>query len=246
MEVGATVGALVDVGALRDAVYEETFDEITVTTDNAGDLERGIRNHMASISGTWLEINLDNLAKVYSGVHAVTPADTTPVAVTDEECTLDLTDWVALEHKNGAGTEVASITVTTSLAGATVRNTDYVIGVNAAGFTCIARIAGGLFGDGDVALVDYTYTPLASRTYVGGGLTSFTPQVVRFTNYDVDDKEFRITIWKGTPSIGIKIEFQSDDAEDPAGVPIKITGKLDVSKTSGEQLFEIYDTQHSA
>jgi hypothetical protein len=327
MEVGATVGALVNVGALRDVVWEETFDKVNVPTDNAGDLERGIRNHRCAISGIWMEINWDNLAKVYAGVHAVTPADTTPVAITDEEHTLNDRDFERFDFKNGAGTEVASISVD-NLAAATltyIRDCDYILTVDPQGWTGIAaayptiieedsaliaventseyvlsagaydvlpavgdhiyvtgftesanngvktvtaaeaakitvsdtlvnevegdtiNIVRGANLDADATVfINYTYTPLASRTYVGGGLTEFTPQIVRITNYNADNETLQCTIWEATPDSGIKIEFQSDDAEDPAGVPIRMEGRLDVTKTAGEQLFEIVDTQQTA
>jgi len=329
MEVGATVGALTNVGALRDVVWEETFDKVTVPSDNAGDLERGIRNHRCAISGTWMEINWDNLAKVYAGVHAVTPADTTPVAITDESHTLNDRDFERLTYKNGAGTEVASISVD-NLAAATltyIRDCDYIVTLDPQGWTGIAAayptaiesasaviavittdsyelsagswdnqpavgdhiyvtgftetanngvktvtavtstkitvsetlvnevegdtitIVRGANLDADATVfINYTYTPLASRTYVGGGLTEFTPQVVRITNSDTSSpaKTLQCTIWEATPDSGIKIEFQSDDAEDPAGVPIRMEGRLDVTKTAGEQLFKIVDTQQVA
>ena len=35
-EMGATVGALVDIGAIRNGVWEYRFDKVTVKSDNAG------------------------------------------------------------------------------------------------------------------------------------------------------------------------------------------------------------------
>ncbi len=327
MEVGATVGALTNVGALRDVVFEETFDKVSVKTDNAGDLERGIRNHRCSISASWLELNWDNLAKVYAGVHKVTPADTTPIAITDESMTLDDRIFQRFDYKNGANTEVASISVD-NLAAATltyILDCDYIVTTDPQGWTGIAAayptglevatalcavtgtanyfLSAGSWGvqpavgdhiyvtgftesdnngvktvtavtadtitvsetlvneiEGDTVtinrganldqdatvFVNYTYTPLASRTYEAGGITTFTPQVVRITNTNADDEVLRCTIWEATPDAGIKIPFPSDEDEDPALMPIKIEGRLDVDLTSGEQLFEIYDTQQTA
>lgn len=107
-------------------------------------------------------------------------------------------------------------------------------------------ITRGGIASGDIVKVDYSYTPLASRTLKAGGKQTFTAQVMRFTNYDVDDKEFRITIWEATPNSGIEIDFPASDEEDPAMIPIEIEGRLDVSKASGEQLFEIFDEQHAS
>jgi len=329
LEVGATVGALVNVGALRDVMWEETFDKVSVETDNAGQIELGIRNHRCAISGNWMELNWDNLEKVYSGVHTLVAADTTPVAITDESMTLDDRIFQRFAYKNGANTEVASITVDNLAAATTtyIRDCDYIVTVDPQGWTGIAaayptaietasaviavtgaavyHLSGGgwdnqpAVGDhiyvtgftetanngvktvtavdgtditvsetltneveGDTitiirganldqdatVFVNYTYTPLASRTYTGGGFSTFTPQVVRITNSDASTpaKTLQCTIFSATPDGGIKIDFPSDDDVDPALVPIKMNGRLDVDLDAGEQLFEIVDTQQTA
>ena len=329
MEVGATVGALVNVGALRDVVWEETFDKVSVETDNAGPIELGIRNHRCAISGNWMELNWDNLEKVYSGVHTVVASDTTPVDVTNEEHTLDDYNSEALDYKNGDNTEVAALSVD-NLAAATltyVRDCDYSVVTLPDGKTSLVRsfatpvltasgdvtvatpaltytisagaylsdlaigdhiivsgctasgnngvktvtaytttvitvaeactaeaetgtvtITRGAIADGGTVFENYTYTPLEKRTYTGGGFGAFTPQVVRITNSDASSpaKTLQCTIFSATPDGGIKIDFPSDDDVDPALVPIKMNGRLDVDLTAGEQLFEIVDTQQTA
>ena len=323
-EVGDDVGSLVDVGAIREGVWEETFDKVEVMSDNAGAIELGIRNHFAFLSGNLMEINLEKLAKFYKGVHKHETVAAAPVNITDESIVLNDTGFEAFAYRNGAGTEVASIVVTNAAGALTlVRDCDYVISLLANGFTGIARayptviesasalitvatpgktytlsagawdiqpavgdhiiVAGcgesgnngvktvtavtstvitvdetctaeaegasititrGGIADGDTVLADYSYTPLASRTLKSGGITTFTAQVARFTNYDVNNKVFRVTIWEATPEGGIKIDFPADTDEDPALCPIRIKGRLDKDLTSGEQLWEIYDEQH--
>ena len=330
MEVGATVGALVDVGAIRDVMWEETFDKVTVMSDNAGPIELGIRNHECAISGNWMEINWDNLEKVYSGVHTVVAADTTAVDITDEDIVLTAYDVTRLAYKNGDGSEVTAITVGDTATPTTVliRDCDFVITTDAQGWTGVSRafatpivtasgaitvatpaktyalgaatylanlaigdhiivsgcaeagnngvktvtaftttlitvdeactgevetgtvtITRGAIAAGATVYVNtYTYIPLASRTYTGGGFSTFTPQVVRITNSDASTpaKTLQCTIFSATPDGGIKIDFPSDDDVDMALVPIKMNGRLDVDLDAGEQLFEIVDTQQTA
>lgn len=276
-----------------------------------------------------MEINWDNLEKVFSGVHTLVATDTTPIAITDEEHTLDDRNFERFDFKNGANTEVASISVDNLAAATTtyIRDCDYVLTVDPQGWTglaaaypttlegstalCAVTGAANYFlsaGSWDVqpavgdhiyvtgfteaanngvktvtvvtadtitvsetltnevegdtvslvrganldadatVFVNYTYTPLEKRTYTGGGPTSFTAQVVRITNSDASTpaKTLQCTIFSATPDGGITIPFQMDDAEDPAIVPIKLEGRLDVDRTSGEQLFEIVDTQQTA
>ena len=323
-EVGATIGTLVNVGAIRDGIFEEVWDKIRVMSDNAGEIVVGIRNHKASLSGNLMEINLDILEKFFAGIHTVAPVAGAPVNVVDEIAVLTGTSSTELEHFNAALTEVTAIVVTNAAGTVTlVRDVDYIVGVDANGHTWVARayptaivtaaadisaaigdssyndvssdfatvlapgdhilIAGftiaanngvktvatatdakiviveavatevapasvtitrGGIASGVTVLVDYTYTPAASRTLKTGGLVTLTAQVCRFTNTDASGNIFRITVFKATAENGINIDFPADENEDPAIMPIKMTGVLDLTKAVGEQLFEIYDTQH--
>lgn len=249
MEVGANLGALVDVGAIQDGVWEETFDKVRIMSDNAGEVEAGIRNHKGSFSANLMEINLDRLAQFYSGTHSLSTAPAAPAAVADEAVVLNDTNAIRLLHKNADGSEVTAITVRSAAGGGGAlhaRNADYVLSVDPAGYTTIARITAAGIADGATVYVSYTYTPAASRSLKAGGLVTLTAQVVRFTNTDAVGKVFRITLYRATAEQGIKIEFPADEDEAPAMVPIKMTGVLDHSRTAGDQLFEIYDEQHSA
>lgn len=323
-EVGPDTENLTDVGAMRDCVFEETFDKVEVMSDNAGSIELGLRNHFAFLAGNLMEINLQVLEKFYKGVHKYGTGVGTEQTITNEVIVLTDTDFEAFLHRNGDSSEC---TITQINDAATelvlVRDCDYLITVLGNGYTGIARAfpaavdeaaadivpnvgktytsgssgfatilapgdhiivagctnpanngvktvasatneiitvtdvcvtddasgsttitRGGIASD-DTVHADYKYTPLASRTLKSGGITAFTAQVARFTNYDAAGKIFRITIWEATPEGGIKIDFPSDMDEDPAMCPIRMKGRLDNGAlVSGEQLFEIYDTQH--
>ncbi len=325
-EIGADVGSLVNVGAVKNAVFDYRYDKVTVKSDNAGVIAENIRNEECGMSADLFEVNLEKLASFYSGVLTHATVAAAPVAVTDEVQVLTGTTENVLTHRNGDGTEVSTIVVT-DVAGTTtyVRDCDYVINLNADGYTTIARayptviesgsaliavtgtdsyflsagswdaqpavgdhiyvtgftetanngvktvtdvstpntitvaevlvneiegdtitiLRGGILTGGTVE-VDYTYTPLASRTLKGGGLTEFTARVCRFTNTDSAGKTLAITIFSSTPESGFTFNFPSDDGDDPMLCPIAMTGKPDTSRTAGEQLFEIVDTQHSS
>jgi hypothetical protein len=325
LEMGATVGTLVDVGAVRDALWEYRFDKTTVKSDNAGVIFDAVRNEECGVSANLMEVNLEILGQFFSGVLTHATVAAAPVAITDESHVLTGTTESALTYRNGAGTEVSTIVVTNSAGTTTmVRDCDYVVNVNADGYTTISRayptviegatavcavvdtdsyelsagswdvqpavgdhilvdgfteaanngvktvtavtaskitvdellvneaegdtvtLTRGGIESGDTVLVDYSYTPLASRTLKGGGLTTFTAQVCRFTNTDADGHVFRITVYSATPESGITLDFPADDDEDPLLCPISITGVPDTMRTLGEQLFEIYDEQHAS
>lgn len=241
-EVGEDVNSLIDLGAMKSIVFEETWDEMTVTSDNAGVIKTGINNHAAGIEGDLMEINLAILATIRGGIDKIENITGTPKTVTNESVTLTGQTQKRLLNKNGAGTVVTAVTVkkgaTTLVAG-----TDYTLAVDSAGFTVISRVEGGGVASGDALTVNYTYTPLSAKRFLSGGLGTFQPRVARITNYDDAGKEFRITVYKATPENGLNITFPEADAEDPAITPIRMNGTLDSSRAVGEQLFEIYDEQ---
>lgn len=246
LEVGETVGTLVNLGAMTGINFEESWDTVSIMSDNAGLITQRIKNHQAKISGDLIEIDLENLYLIRGGLDIYADADTTPVAITNEAVTLTDTDFIRLAHKNAAGTEVASITVTSTSGGGTTydRDADYVVSVDSEGWTGIARASvASDIADNATVYVDYTYTPVTSKTLTTGGLATIDPRVVRITNTDENGKIFRITVYKATNETGIKLELQSDDADDPNSIPIELTGTLDTTKTAGAQLFEIYDEQ---
>lgn len=246
LEIGDDVGSLVNIGAFRSGKFEETFDEVSIKSDNAGVIYNGISNHEAVLSCDLMEINLDTLASYLKGTHTLSVVDGTPVPVTDEMHVLTDTDAVRLDNKNGDGTMVSGISVTVGATPA-VLNTDYVLAVDSDGYTVIARVANSVvINSEDMVLVDYTYTPSASKVLDAGGLQQLTARVARFTNYNSSGKKFEITLWKATAATGISIEFLSDDADDVNVTPIEIKGTRDTFRDNGKQLFTIVDEQHTS
>jgi len=244
LEVGSSIATLMNIGAIRSAVFKEEWEDVEVKSDNAGVVKVGIKEHVAYIEGDMMEVDLANLNTIRGGLDTYAAVAGTPVSIENEAHTLSGTDFVRFNHKDGDGTEVGSIVVTDASSNAAVRNTDYVIAVDSAGYTCIARVAGSsVITDGEGVLVDYSYTPNSAVTLKSGGKTSISDRVVRITNTDENGKIFRITLYKATVNEGQNIEFPADDGDDPAMPHLKMKGVLDVTRTAGDQLFEIYDEQ---
>ena len=244
LEIGPSVTNLVDIGAVRNAVFKEEWEDVEVKSDNAGVVRVGIKEHVARIECDMMEVNLENLDTARGGIDTYTTTAATPVNVTGEEHVLSGTELVRLDNRNGDGTEVESIVVTDSESNPAVQDTDYVVVVDSAGYTCIARISDStVIDEGETVTVDYTYTPNESVTLTSGGKTSLSDRVVRITNTDENGKIFRITLYKATINEGAEIEFPAEDDDDPAMPHLNMKGVLDISRTEGEQLFEIYDEQ---
>lgn len=244
IEVGATVGTLADVGAIRNATFAREFEKVEIMSDNADRIAAGIRDHFAFIEFDMLEIDLAKLNVIMGGLDTYATVNGTPVAVVDEPITLTDTDAVRIANKNGDGTELASIVVTNKAAVACTRNTDYVIAVDSSGFTTIARVAGSTkLTDGGIALVDYSYTPNSSVTLKSGGKTAIADKVVRITNINEAGKALAITLYKASIDEGWSYDFPADDAYEVGMVHIKMKARLDTTRTVGDQLFGISDEQ---
>jgi len=57
-----------DLGAMRDIVFSETWDKVTVKSDNAGVIKEFIKNHYAALSGNIMELDLTNLNVIRGGI----------------------------------------------------------------------------------------------------------------------------------------------------------------------------------
>jgi len=243
IEAGATVGALVDIGAANNVVFTESWDPVKVKSHNAGLIKVGIQNQMAKVTFDLLEANLTRLNTLRGGIDTYSTVAAAPVSVVDENVTLDTTVATRLAYKMGAGTIVTSIVVTNGAAVARTLNTDYTVGIDEAGYTLITRIAGGAFADGEVALVDYDYTPNTSKTLSSGGKFTMTQNVLRLTNTNAAGKTFVVTFYKANTSEGINFTLNDDDNVEPDSMAVTMECERDESLAAGAQLFSIVDEQ---
>ena len=94
-------------------------------------------------------------------------------------------------------------------------------------------------------LVTQTATSVLS-TLVAGGNATLTPRVFRITNtrmIGATTSETVLTIFKGTLTTGISINFKSDNDADPiALMPGQIEGKVDSTLSVGSQLYTLTRT----
>jgi hypothetical protein len=244
IEVGENVDSLVNLGAVTGVEFTEGFEAVVFNPSNAPEIQGPVINHTATVKVEMWEVDLENLALIRGGMDLLTVVEGTPVSVENEAHTLTGTGLVRLNHKMGDGSEVESIVVTDASGNAAVRNTDYVVAVDASGFTCIGRVAASTaITSGEGILVDYSYTPNASVKLSTGGLNTINPRVVRLTNTNAAGKEFRITVYAAKNQGGLELSLPDDDGDEPMKPPIELRGIIDPTRIAGDQLFEIYDEQ---
>ena len=250
IEIGDDVNALSNLGAVRNVALQEQWETVTISGDNVGTIKKYIRNHIATLTFNWLELDLDSLSKIRGGIDEVSLVDAESVSVTDE-----ILDWepgkpIKLANKNGNGTAVSFLIIKKVEGGteSTLEVTDYFVYVGdgsngEAGATYVVPIT--TVQDG-VVKANYSYTPNAARILTTGGKIEIVPKVVRLTNVNEDGKKFRVTIYKATNSSGINLTLPADDADDVWNTPVTLEGSCDANRAVGQQLFEIYDEQSVA
>lgn len=250
LEVGDTVGTLVNLGAMRAVKFTEEFDKISIMSDNAGEIYAGIRNHKAIVEGELMEINLTNLNTIRGGIDTYTTVAAAEVSGHSEVIASGAWNYdkfIELPHQMYDGSKITPTSVTGGTNGLLVLNTDYFIvkdaGTNLWGI--VVRDSITVTTEAQTLTIVYTYTPAAAKSLTSGGKLTISPKVVRITNTDASSDYLRITVYKASNAQGITLELVSDDSEDPNVIPIKLEGVLDVSRTAGDQLFEIYDTQQT-
>lgn len=244
IEVGEDVAGLVNLGTAQNIEFTEEFTPIVLKPHNTPEITVGVRDHYATAKFDLWEIDLTNLNLIRGGLDTLTPVAGDAATATDEPVKLTGTKMVRLANRSGDGSEPTSITVKGSDNGATVRNTDYVIGVDAAGWPVIGRVAASsAIADGETVKVTYTYTPNAAVKLSTGGKNTINPRVVRLTNTNSAGKKFQITIYAAKNQGGIELKLPGDDSEDPVATPIELKGIVDTARTAGDQLFEILDEQ---
>jgi len=57
-----------NLGAMRNIVFTEEWEEVRVMSDNAGEVKRSIKNHYASLAGDLMELDLGNLNTIRGGI----------------------------------------------------------------------------------------------------------------------------------------------------------------------------------
>lgn len=247
IEVGNSEAALMNLGSLRSVQLQEQWERVTINGDNVGRIKEFIRNHIATLTFNWLELDLESAQKFRGGIDIYSTVAGTPVSVTDEALGI----WtqgqpIKLGHKNGSGSIVTGIAIKAG-GSALEAGTDYQTYVGdgsngESGATYIVPITAQTL----TITADYTYTPNAAKQITTGGRTEISPNVVRVTNVNEDGKKLEVTIFKSYSTSGINLTLPSDDADDIWATPVNIEGVCDASRAAGAQLMRIVDEQSVA
>ena len=239
-------GGYINLGAMRNIVFEETWTEKKIVSDNAGVIKTTVSDQKASLSGDLMEIDLSNLDLIRGGIDSYGTVAAEEVAAYEQ--TVLAGAWAAntfipLTGQMAAGTLITVTSVTASTHGVLVVEVDYDnVLVNGVSGIIITR-TDNLPALTENLVIVYDYTPAASEYLSSGGKFTITPIAVKVTNTNAAGEDFIIEIFKAANAQGITLNLQPDEGGDPNVIPIKLTGDLDVALTAGAQLFKITSEQ---
>ena len=246
VEVGETENDLRDLGAMRDVQFEETWESVRVTSDNAGVIDAGIREHRAAIAGGLMEVDLENLHVIRGGLDKYeeetgdTEEDVEQKIESDYwsfDTFIPIEDQVSKKNINIKSVEGNDTSYTEG------NDEDYIVTEDGKGNKGIIVFDTETTDSEHKLTITYDYDPVKAKILKSGGRITLDERVARITNYDEDGKAFEITVFAATSEEGINIELQGDEEEDPAVLPIRLEGTPDGNRDKGEQLFKIRDEQ---
>jgi hypothetical protein len=136
--------------------------------------------------------------------------------------------WVALEGQNGAGTAPTINSVTGSVDGALVLNTDYSLTKSGSKWGIVVTDSVTVTTTAQTITINYDYTPSAGYTVQGGNSSTLSKFILKLEGSNDNGKSGQWDFWLcQIVSLG-DAAFQADDAEDRRlAQPLEIIARPD-------------------
>ena len=243
-------GPYTNVGLGRGFTLTEEVTELAVQVDNGPDPISGISRQEIVLAGELVEQHLPTLHMIRGGLDTLTSVDGT--AVTGATMTLapgnwDVSTFIPLLHQSVDENDTTVTSIAGSAAGTLTEDTDYVVMDDGTGVVGVIMIGTNVDVDDDTLTITYGYTPATSRKLSSGGRGSIEGRAWKLTNINEDGDSRIWHIYNGFFVPGGAQTFQSDNADDPISIyPITVRGKVDSTRTAGDQLWSWEDEASTA
>lgn len=228
VELGTSLGSLVDIGALRDIGGLEGTGSVTeLLFDNVAKIQKYKDGNRAKLVGKLCEINFSNIELMNGGQVVTTLVAGTPVAghlMVIASGDFAINTPYELDGQNASGAVPTINSVTGSVDGAMVLGTDYNMVKMANGNWAIVPLTGVTLAQ--TITVDSDFTPSASKvtTFNATGIKSGV--YMRITNTNEDGNTLVATL-KGVVNIApFSIDFAGDNEDNVAEMPIELEGEI--------------------
>lgn len=246
-------GAYTNLGTATGIGTRPEVEDFTIEGDNTGDVLKFLGAQKLTISANLIEYNLTALNTLLSG--ATTYATTAGDAVTGATATLTFsatTERVKVPNRHWSTDKYAAVSITSikDVTDTTTYTTedDYLAHIDEDGYTWIVRNTAGDITSGQSVHIIYDYTPLATKTLSTGGKTSKNYLELKLTNTDDAAKTIVVDIYKasikGMPLLPTSFPTDKGGNNSSWAIPIEIEAIEDTTRTAGDQLFKITDSQN--
>jgi hypothetical protein len=242
----ATPNVYTDLGVTySDGSIEYSSDRTEWTGSAAQPIITYYSNMQISAAFDLVQLKLENIHKLMSGVSNLVVDEASPVSVTDEDLAAGswaLETFIPFANQNGAGTVPTSITVAND--GALTLDTDYLV-VKSGTLWGVIILDTASTDITETLELNYTYTPAASKKLtVGSSSVSVTPRALRIRQNQgtiVSPKYLEFILYSTTMESGLSLTFNRFDSDTPQLIPITMTGRADFSRDDKDQLFSFTD-----
>jgi len=234
----------VDLGVTKDAgTLEFTYDAIKVTGSQAEPVQNYAKNMVMNATMSLYQQELSNINRLMAGVTNYSSTAATPVNVVDENVAVGWAreTFIPFANQSYNGTVPTGITVENPTV-ALVNDTDYIIMQSNGKWGIMVLDTRGTLSS--ALNLTYTYTPAASRTLTAGASSiNVAPRQLRIRKLlDASaNKYWTVYIYAAVNTNGLSFSLPRYDEDEPSALEVQMSGQLDTSRTSMDQLFSIVD-----
>jgi hypothetical protein len=243
-----------NVGVARGVVFNEVQENNEIQADNGPDLANYLSKQTVELTLNSLEVYLPTYNKIRGGIDTLVQVSTGSTTAVDSYSTgaTSADKFIKLvEQGTGTtGTTIASVKQLDTAGDCTTLTVDVsytkVLYGDDLGIILLDA-AGTSYQSSESVVISYGYHKVASNRLSSGGLAAPAARWYRLTNIKLISgvtKYRYIYIYSAFLNGGMNLAFKSDNDADPVlEAPLSILGKVDTTRTAGDQLFLIDDQQ---
>jgi len=247
-DYGST-GAWTKAVFMNGSTYQENTETAEIAFEDVGTVRDEVSNETVDISiSAGQVLDLELVSKLTGGLFTYSTVAGTPVAGHDFVASSGAWSFdktILLDKQNGDGSKPTINTVTGSVDGALVEDTDYfVTKLDGAGWAVVILDTVTVTTEAQDITVNFDYTPSAKSIIKRGGIKIITPIELAFQTIgssQVDGSDEYVTFYfhkvfsNGNHGHG----FSPENSAEPITMELGFTAKKDTNKESGNQLMQI-------
>jgi hypothetical protein len=250
VKVGDDPGSLTSVGACDGDVSAALAYTINEIQNSGGQkITKQLKDFLITCDFTLMEFNVDRIVEMTGGLFNQADIAGTPVAGGNQ--VVSSGNWsydqlIELTGQNASGAQPTINSVTGSVDGALVLDTDYFVVKTKAGKWAIYVIDSvTVTTEVQDITVNSDYTPAAAKKMTAGTATlELTPKYVRFENVNDSGQTRYLDVYSADlGDAGFTFSFGSALNEGVNTTPVQLVGRIDTNRTNGDQLLQYVDEQ---